>query len=181
MKNKPFSFCHFCGSSYVSRSWPRTCLECGQQVWKNPLPVAVALTPVIDKDGVHHGLLGVMRSISPHGPALAGGYIDAQERPEEAPGDWHSETWQEAISREVYEETLFLNLGHDETELFDVQSAPDGTVLIFGITQSVTPEQVECCKKTNETDGAFIITPDNADDIVFDLHREAVEAYFGNL
>ncbi len=112
------SHCTFCGTPFpeAGAGWPRTCEVCGSTSYKNPLPVAVVLVPV---DG---GLLLVRRSIPPRSGSLAlpGGFIGV------------GESWQEAGAREVFEETG-LSLDPAEIRLFDTLSAPDGTLLVFGL------------------------------------------------
>ena len=42
-------------------AYPKSCAACGAQVWANPIPVAVALVPIVE--GVRTGLLVVRRAI----------------------------------------------------------------------------------------------------------------------
>ncbi|MGI5157391.1 NUDIX domain-containing protein [Microbispora sp. CA-102843] len=80
----------FCGAAYApGLPWPRTCQECGNTSYLNPLPVAVMVLPVDD------GLLVVRRDVEPHRGLLAlpGGFIDI------------GESWQQAAVREFHEET----------------------------------------------------------------------------
>lgn len=69
------------------------------------------------------GVLAVRRAIPPHlgEIALPGGYIN------------YGETWQEAGAREVYEETG-VTIDPAEIAEFRVRSAPDGTLIIFGLS-----------------------------------------------
>ena len=74
--------------------WPRTCPQCGETTWSNPLPVAVVLLPVAYDDG-RTGLVVVRRDIEPFRGeiALPGGFIET------------GESWREAAVRELREET----------------------------------------------------------------------------
>ena len=113
--------CTFCGARFrPGQPWPRRCTACGETSYMNPVPVAVAVQPV------GSGLLVVRRGIPParHRLALPGGYVDRDE------------TWQEAVVRELAEETG-LTAGAATVRLYDVHSAPDGTVLIFGVLPAV--------------------------------------------
>jgi ADP-ribose pyrophosphatase YjhB (NUDIX family) len=109
--------CTFCGARFVPQQpWPRRCGACGETSYLNPKPVAVAVQPV------GTGLLAVRRGIPPAQDTLAlpGGYIEV------------GETWQQAASRELHEE-LGVTTNPDAVRLYDTISAPDGTLLIFGL------------------------------------------------
>ena len=114
-------FCGHCGAPYGSRTdWPRTCTSCGTTAYRNPLPVAVALQPVRDENGT--GLVVITRAIEPRKGliALPGGFID------------HGEDWQEAVVRELHEETGIQTAAKD-VRLADAMSAPAGHLLLFGV------------------------------------------------
>src|SRR4051794_36608810 len=99
--------CGYCGQAFAPAApWPRTCTQCGQISYLNPIPVAVCLVPV---DG---GLLTVRRAIEPGRGLLAlpGGYINQDE------------TWQAACAREVREETGLI-LDPLQIRAFAVHSA----------------------------------------------------------
>jgi ADP-ribose pyrophosphatase YjhB (NUDIX family) len=68
------------------------------------------------------GLLVVRRGIPPARDRLAlpGGFIDV------------GETWQAAAVRELYEETG-VHADASAVRLYDTLSAPDGTLLVFGL------------------------------------------------
>ncbi|AEV82821.1 NUDIX hydrolase [Actinoplanes sp. SE50] len=109
--------CTYCGARFVpDQAWPRRCAACGETTYRNPAPVAVALQPI------GSGLLVVRRGIPPaHGSlALPGGFIE------------YGESWAAATVRELAEETG-LEADAAEVRLFDTRSAPDGTLLIFGL------------------------------------------------
>ncbi len=111
------SHCSYCGAPFTpEQAWPRRCAVCGNVSYRNPLPVAVMLVPV------GGGLLLVRRTNAPQAGKLGlpGGFIEV------------GETWQEAGGREVREETGG-EIDAGQVALFDVHSAPDGTVLIFGL------------------------------------------------
>jgi ADP-ribose pyrophosphatase YjhB (NUDIX family) len=112
-----FAHCTYCGARFTpGQAWPRRCAACGETSYLNPKPVAVAVQPV------GTGLLAVRRGIPPARDKLAlpGGYIDI------------GETWQAAAARELYEE-VGLKVDPAGIRLYDTVSAPDGTLLVFGM------------------------------------------------
>jgi ADP-ribose pyrophosphatase YjhB (NUDIX family) len=116
-----FAHCTYCGARFVrDQPWPRRCAACGETSYLNPKPVAVAVQPV------GAGLLVVRRAIPPARDRLAlpGGYVEV------------GETWQAATTRELQEETG-LTADPATVTLFDTVSAPDGTLLVFGLLPPV--------------------------------------------
>ena len=154
-----YAHCGYCGAAFAPEAgWPRRCAACGRGTYRNPLPVSVVLVPLGE------GLLGVQRSIPPGvgAWALPGGYVT-----------W-GETWQEAGAREVAEET---GLVVDPATItpFDVQSAPDGTLLIFGLAAPLALP-LPPFTPTSEASACGPITPPMA--LAFSLHEAAVARYF---
>jgi ADP-ribose pyrophosphatase YjhB (NUDIX family) len=112
-----FAHCTFCGARFTpGQPWPRRCAACGATSYQNPTPVAVAVQPV------GHGLLVVRRGIPPARDRLAlpGGFIDV------------GETWQAAAVRELSEE-VGLKADPAAVRHYETVSAPDGTLLVFGL------------------------------------------------
>ncbi|MBG0832606.1 NUDIX domain-containing protein [Planomonospora sp. ID67723] len=154
------SHCSFCGTAYApGQAWPRTCSGCGNTAYLNPLPVAVMVLPVDE------GLLVVRRAVEPHrgGLALPGGFIDM------------GESWQQAAVRELREETGVV-VGADEVRLFDVLSAPDGTVLIFGLGPRTGSASLPPVVPTAETTEWLLI--DRPRELAFPLHTRIAAKYF---
>ena len=157
---QPHTFCSFCGTRYPENlSWPRLCPACHHTTYRNPLPVAVVLVPVGD------GLLLIRRTVPPQAGQLAlpGGYIN------------DGETWQAAGAREVTEEAG-VHLDPAKIREFAVRSAPDGTLLIFGLSEAVLPARLAAFEPTAETAERVVIQELTA--LAFPLHEEAVRAYF---
>lgn len=163
------SHCHACGVAYASDEWPRTCPGCGNMFWRNPIPVAVCLVPVVDEGtSEQQGLLLVERSIAPHGPALPGGFVD-----------WGEDVATAAV-RELREETGIVSEAAD-ARLYDSRITLNGAhLLMFCVLPAITTSQVASAQPSDETAGVDIADSfDDLDRLVFDLHRDVAARWFG--
>lgn len=174
---EPNKFCHYCGSAYdgdvwKTKKWPRTCSCCGETVWKNPIPVVVAIVRTLGS-----GLLVVRRDIEPARGELAfpGGYVDA------------GETWQEAAAREVFEETSGLvKLSPEQFSLLTLATATTNkNILIFCAVKDfiVNIDEGECratFKPNPEVSELKILRAPTK--LAWPTHSEFVHEYFrGNM
>jgi ADP-ribose pyrophosphatase YjhB (NUDIX family) len=154
------SHCSYCGHPFAAdQPWPRSCGNCGQISYVNPLPVVVMLLPVAD------GLLQIRRGIEPgRGKwAFPGGFVNL------------GETWQEAGAREVFEET-HIRIDPAEIREFRVRSAPDGTLLIFGLARPRLVAELPPFAATDETTEREVRR--ELTGMAFQLHAETGEAFF---
>lgn len=159
------SHCSHCGHAFSpDPGWPRTCAACGRTTYRNPLPVAVALLPVRDHAGT--GLAVIRRTIEPSKGELAlpGGFID------------HGESWQQAVVRELAEETRIPADPADVT-LADVLTDLNGHLLVFGLLPAREAAELPASAATNETDGWELIH--RPTELGFPLHTQAATAWFG--
>ncbi len=158
--------CSYCGTRYAdSQAWPRTCANCGETTWSNPLPVAVVLLPVSYRDG-RTGIVVVRRDIEPFRGeiALPGGFIET------------GESWREAAVRELSEETG-LPAQSDEVELFDVHSSFNGyTLQVFGVLPPRVAEDLPASTPTEESMEWFVLNEPSA--LAFPTHTRAMASYF---
>ena len=156
--NRPFTHCTKCGSPLTKESWPNRCEVCGAMHFLNPLPVAVLIQPT------EEGVVTVRRGIEPKRGALAfpGGFIDV------------GESWQNAAVRELYEETQICVDPADVT-LFDVVSAPDGTVLIFGIAPEIHAAKLEAFQPSKEVSELVVIGDQR--ELAFEIHTQMLEKW----
>ncbi|WP_433533821.1 NUDIX domain-containing protein [Micromonospora sp. CA-249363] len=147
MTGTPYSHCSYCGAAYpAAAGWPRVCAVCGETVWRNPLPVAVAVLPVRTAAGL--GVVVVRRAIEPARGLLAlpGGFIE------------YGEEWSDALVRELWEETgLVANAG--DARLLAVWGAPQGgTMMIFGVLPERAAEDLPPSQPTEEATEWLVLT-----------------------
>lgn len=155
-----YTHCGWCGHRFEDTPWPRTCAACAKTSYVNPLPVAVALVPV---DG---GLLTVRRGIEPRKGqiALPGGFIEV------------GEDWRRACAREVFEESQVV-IDPDKIVDHCVLSAPDGTVLIFGLAAPMTAAELPAFVPNTEVTERGVAY-DLSEPLAFPLHTEAARRFF---
>ncbi|GGQ50598.1 NUDIX domain-containing protein [Couchioplanes azureus] len=159
-----FAHCTFCGARFTpGQPWPRRCAACGETSYQNPAPVAVAVQPV------GGGLLAVRRAIPPAQDRLAlpGGFIDV------------GETWQQAAARELREETG-LRADPAAVRLYDALSAPDGTLLIFGLFPALAAvTELPEAPPNDETHERLVL--DGPRPLGFELHTRVADRWFAQV
>lgn len=152
--------CSFCGAAFeLTQGWPRLCATCNNTSYRNPLPVAVVLLPV------DNGLLVVRRSIPPGKGKLAlpGGFIN------------YGESWQSAATRELFEETGIV-MKPESLVVCDVRSAPDSTILIFGLAPGLSLSELPDFVATEEASERLIV--EAPVELAFSLHTQLAERFF---
>lgn len=159
------SHCSACGTRYPDGAgWPRRCPACGTLVYRNPLPVAVALLPVRDDEGT--SLVVIRRAIRPSLGMLAlpGGFID------------HGESWQHAVTRELAEET---GIAADPADVVLADALTDeagGFLLLFGLLPQRHAAELPPSAPTDETDGHQLLRA--PEELGFPLHTLAARRWF---
>jgi ADP-ribose pyrophosphatase YjhB (NUDIX family) len=156
--DRPHTHCPDCGAQLPEGDFPQTCEECETTHFLNPTPVAVLVQPVGD------GVLTVRRDIPPHNGELAlpGGFIGLEE------------SWEEAAVRELREETG-VEVDAADVDVFDVESAPDGTVLIFGRGPQLGDEAIADFSPTDEVTELVVV--ERPRELAFALHTDVLERW----
>ena len=168
-KNKSIGYskyCNYCGSMYDSDKWPKTCKCCSNTTFRNPIPVAVGLLPFVSNTQTN-GLLLIQRAIKPFVGefCLPGGFVD-----------W-GESWEEAVSREILEETN-IKTDPDEFEFTRMISTPDKTrQLFFWTSRIIRNEKNLKLFKPNE-EVSNILIANKGTKLCFSLHQEVFDNYF---
>lgn len=164
MTGVPYSFCSACGAGYpADAGWPRSCDHCGQLVWRNPTPVAVAVVPVTTPQGT--GVVVQRRDIEPARGELAlpGGFIE------------YGEDWRDAVVRELREETGLAGRA-DQVRLYDVRSVPNGaSLLIFGVLPPRPAQTLPLPVATEEATEWLVVTEPVT--LAFPLHTQVLARY----
>ncbi|UED87702.1 NUDIX domain-containing protein [Streptomyces profundus] len=155
--------CPYCGVGYAAvAGWPRDCPGCGETLWANPLPVAVALLPVV-LDGGGHGLVVVRRDIEPcRGElALPGGYMEI------------GEDWRESAARELWEETGLTERA-DGIVLHEVLST-DSNLNVFALLPPREAATLPPSRPTPEATEWLVLTEPAT--LAFATHTEVAARY----
>lgn len=164
------TFCSFCGTAYPTPlTYPRSCTSCKMQVWANPIPVAVALVPIVK--GGRTGILVVRRGIEPGKGklALVGGFVE------------ETETWAQGAAREVREETGVVVAAESLTPFWYTSTAPrPNRVLLFSVAAPIDAASVAPFAGDQETlERGLVFGPAGLDAVfAFPLHVEAARRYF---
>ena len=137
-------------------------------VWANPIPVAVALVPIVDGDRT--GLLVVRRGIAPVGKlALVGGFVEEHER------------WQDALAREVREEVGVIVDAASIALQEAVSTEPKpNRILMFATTAPIAASSLPPFTANHESLARGVIYgPDRLEDeFAWALHIAAARRWF---
>lgn len=164
------TYCSFCGTKYGEPlAYPRTCTACNTQIWANPIPVCVALVPVVDTQGT--GLLVIRRAIPPGigKLALVGGFLEEHE------------SWQQGCAREVREETGVVIDAAGLVPLWYASSEPrPNRVLLFAVAPAVDASALPPFSSDAESsERGIVFGPGGLDEVfAFSLHAAAARRYF---
>lgn len=159
MSNKN-AHCSYCGAAFPAHQrFPQRCGSCSRITYLNPTPVSVLVLPVED------GVLTIRRGIEPKKGELAlpGGFMDLDE------------TWQEACSRELREETGIV-VDPTVITVLAVHSVREGMVLVFGRAPRVDGSLLRAFKPTEEATELVVIKEPTS--LAFRTHTLVVTEFF---
>lgn len=158
------SHCSFCGGKFASTEWPRKCLDCSNETFLNPIPVVVGILPVRINNKT--GYLVQQRNINPKKGewALTSGYMN------------DGETWQEALAREVLEETGLETLP-EEYSLSEIgHSTTKSQLLIFGYRRKFITSMAEIPFKPNHEVSDLKVVFEMTD-LAFESHTKVLAGW----
>lgn len=159
------SHCCYCGYPFPNGlSWPRTCSACGAVSYANPIPIPIPIPVAVVVQPVDDGVLCIRRGIEPGRGMLAlpGGFINL------------GESWQAAAARELREETG-LEIDSAEIRALQVLSAPDSTLLVFGIAPALAASDLPRFRDTPESTGRVVLT--RSEELAFPLHTKVLQEF----
>lgn len=167
----PNAFCHFCGTRFAEPlAYPRSCTGCNAQIWANPIPVCVALVPIVvdDRDT---GLLVIRRAIPPGigKLALVGGFLEEHE------------DWQTGCAREVREEaSVEVDAQRLEPFWFASSAPKPNRVMLFALAPEMPVSALPHFAADHETsERGIVFGPGGLDEVfAFPTHVEAARRYF---
>ena len=184
----PVLHCVYCGARWPDTpvSWPRTCkptkwsLGCGKTTWKNLIPVAVVIVPLLSPGETHPSrVLMVRRNIEPaRGQlALVSGFMEASNDPHAVAGEIH---WKREAAREILEETG-ISFPPEWLQLTGVSSAPTNpsVLLVFLTAPPIPITGLEVFVPNEEVSELVPVSlEDDLDTLIpWSTHREAVQTY----
>lgn len=164
-------YCKFCGVEHNSRANPQVCLN-GHETFRNPVPVAVLLQPVID-DTIplmpRYGILIGERGIEPQKGTfgLPGGFVDPEDADyeEAALRELREETGID-LKREDADPTLFYSMSDSRCILVFVKS--DQVLLLSELASRFKP-----CDECPAIDVAW-----EPQQLSFQSHTDALRRWF---
>lgn len=150
----------------IGETWPKTCGGCSKAHFNNPVPVAVALVPVLDEHEVLVGFVGVKRgakSVDGAGQwALPGGFTE------------FGEDAKMGGARELREETG-IDLPPAQFRVIDSVCSTNGAnILTFVVGSPVYLEQVlQATPCENECMAVGVV--DETTPLAFSSHHDVIE------
>lgn len=166
------SHCSYCGNKFSNdKKFPVRCTNCNNITYVNPLPVIVAMVPVLQVNGAFPaydslGLLIQKRNIEPGKGlwAFPGGYMEL------------GETWQEAASRELKEEVGII-IPPERFSLSKIDKSNNGNILIFALSNFLIRE-LDIKNFVPNDEVAEVSVAYEKMELAFPTHTSALEKYF---
>ena len=156
------SHCSYCGHKFTEAAWPRTCANCKNISFINPLPVVALVVPVGD------GVLTVRRGEEPGMGQLAlpGGYLDV------------GETWQAGAARELKEETGVI-VDPRSIWLRSVETSLRHNSLLIFCTAPAVEDYLKNFQPNHEVLELVVVS--EPQELAFPTHTEVLKEYLSCL
>lgn len=161
-------FCGNCGAGYEDLTWPRTCNNCGDIAWKNPIPVTFVVQPVWAKDFSRKGLAIAQRARNPGAGewAFIGGFVDMQDM-----------NLEEAACREFMEETG-LELPGKASIVYSRQNDWGQMVIAVAMSKAMTFEEWSHGSVCEENLQLGVMWTLEQVKLCFPIHQKIAEKWF---
>ncbi len=162
------SFCSSCGTQVgsidTSLSW--RCSSCSHHHHQSPIPVAIAVVPIVQEDGAFVGVVGVVHKNNGLKMLLPAGLMEIGE-------DAVS-----AAARQVFEHAgLLIDL--DDASLMETHSSEDGQqLLLFSHFPAISWELFN--KAASEMKNTDLVVLDSTTPLEFDVHEKIVQKTCAN-
>lgn len=149
--------CSNCGTLHQDENYPKKCISCGVETFKNPIPVVVLLVPV-----ENNGVLIQKRNIEPQKGkyALISGYMEVGETPEEA------------AKREAFEE---CGIKINDVKMKGFKVSKSGNLLILLESNPIKKEDIKFIPNSEVSEIKFANT---YEEMAFEKHSEFLKTYF---
>jgi len=171
------TYCGSCGTKFAEQQlYPRRCFHCGNDTYRNPIPVVVPIVPVpypgfsiYNRKHPTQWLIQ-RRNIDPQkgGWSLPSGYVN------------YAETWQQAVVRELQEEMGLLTKPED-FEVLEVVNATNNNMLIFCFHKDGVKEEDIHFTSNEEVSEIQLITNPYKIELCFPSHNEQLRKFYDSL
>lgn len=166
VKSNPNKYCGYCGHRFNTTKFPLNCKSCKRKTYKNAEPVVLGIVKykiTDDEDDDKLGILLVRRNYGLYkgGWCIPGGYVD------------YGQTWEEAVRKEIKEETGIIIPECDEINHVKTISTHDKKkILIFGMINKIYENISDLNKFKPNDEISEIMIGKYGMKLCYDFHQE---------